>query len=307
MTELDALRTDEPAFLGELERLPGSYEGPDGEQPGPYGLTGFGEAASLSGIMRTWIDGPLVTSGTQFLLSAGFEYGELGPLAVTAEMSGAHVVTVGTGFLEPNLEVPPGPLSLYTFVSYLGHATGHHRAVEEIDGALRTIAERSRPELPTELNPAKALAWTLWNRTPLLLASRANSGVPLLVQRAFARVGKSLAVTTGEHPLELVTGAFEGNHALGDDLLALVVGPDDRELELAREVLGTRVAQVERLGLEPVLGENEPADPVARAVSIWYLAVWVAAYLAVLHGFDPGDSGVYDEVRRVAQGESRSD
>ena len=307
MKELDALEATESVFLEELAQLPGSYEGPDGERTPPYGVTGFGETAALGGILAPWTDAPLVTSGTQFLLSTGFDFGELGPLAITSEMSGAEVVTLGSGFLDPSLEVAAGPLSLYTFVSYLGHATGNHQAVEEMNLAMRKIAERSQAHLPTELNPAKALAWTLWNRTPLLLASRTNRGVPALVQRTFARVGKALAVTAGEHPLELVTGAFEGNHALGDDLLALVVGADDQETTLAREVLSTRVAQVESLELHAVLGEAGPQDPVAQAVSLWYLAVWVASYLAILNGFDPGDSGVYDEVRRAAQGESSSD
>ena len=302
MKELDALDGTGADFLLELQQLPGSYDGPDGVRKPPYGLTGFGEAAALGGVLGTWIDAPLVTSGTQFLLSTGFDFGELGPLAITAELSGAEVITLGSGVLEPSLEIEAGPLSLYTFVNYLGHATGHHDAVEELNETMRTIAERSRPQAPTEINPAKALAWTLWNRVPLLLASRANSGVPALVQRAFARVGKSLAITMGQHPLELVTGAFEGNHAMGDDLLGLVVGGSDAELELAREVLATRLAQVETMELEPIVGSSGPAEPVAQAMSLWYLALWVAAYLAILHGYEPGDSGVYDEVRRAAEG-----
>lgn len=304
MRELDNLEASEAAFLAELETLPGSYDGPDGTRTQPYGLTAFGEAAALPAILGTWIDAPLVTNGTQFLISTGFDFGELGPMQITAEMSGARVVTLGSETLGPDIEVPPGPLSLYTFANYLGHATGHHDAVEEMNGAMHRIAERSHPRAPTEINPAKALAWTLWNRVPLLVAGRPNSGVPALVQRAFARVGKSLAISLGEHPLELVTGAFEGNHAMGDHLLALVIGADDPELKLVREVLGSRVAQVESFDLNSMLGEIGPTDPVATAMSLWYLAVWVAAYLAILHGFDPNDSGVYDEVRAAAHEEN---
>jgi len=30
---------------------------------------------------------------------------------------------------------------------------------------------------------------------------------------------------------------------------------------------------------------------------IWYLTMWVAAYLAILHKFDPADTSVYEEAR----------
>lgn len=305
MPELDALEGSEAAFLAELETLPGSYEGPDGTRPEPYGLTAFGEAAGLPSALRSWFDAPLVPNGTQFLLSPGFDFGEMGPLKLTSEMSAAEVVTLGSHQHEPDIRVDSGPLSLYTFASYLGHATGHHDAVSQLDSAMRTIADRCRPAAPTEINPAKALAWTLWNRVPVLLANRSNVGVTQLVQRVFARVGKSLSIALGEHPLELVTGALEGNHALGDDLLALVIGEDDAELALAREVLGTRVAQVERLEAAELLGGELPADRPVVAMIHWYLALWVAAYLAILHGRDPADDQVYDEVRRVAGAEAR--
>lgn len=301
MPQLDAVDDREAAFLAAIESLPDSYDGPDGVRPEPYGLIAFGEAANLPALVRSWIDAPLVTSGTQFLAATGFDFGELGPLKITSEMSGAEVVTVGSPLYEPDVHVPAGPFSLYTVACYVGYATDHGDAVEQINDALRAIAERCRARVQTEVNPAKALAWTLWNRVPLLLASRSNSAAPPLVQRVFARIGKSLAISSGQHPLEFATGALEGNHALGDDLLALVLGSDDRETELARQVLATRVAQIESLDLAEVIAEP-PADPVVSGMALWYLSLWVAAYLAILHGHDPADSGVYDEVRKVAQG-----
>lgn len=300
MHELDVVTGTDAEFLAALEALPGSYDGPDGVRPDPYGLTAFGEAVSLAPVLGPWIDAPLVTSGTQFLVSTGFDYGELGPLRIATEMTGAEIVTMGAEIEEADLRVESGPFSLYTFASYLGYATGHGDAVEQMDAALRVIAERCRWQAPTETNPAKTLAWTLWNRVPLLVASRANAGVPELLQRVFARVGKSLAVTVGEHPLELVSGALEGKHELGDDLLALIVGGDDAELKLVDEILRTRVAQVERLDTGQF--SDLPGDPVARALIHWYYTLWTAAYLAILHGHDPADSGVYQEARKAAQG-----
>jgi hypothetical protein len=301
MPQLDALDEREAAFLASLASLPGSYDGPDGVRTPPYGLMAFGEAAALPAVLRPWIDRTLVADGTQFVVSTGFDFGEVPALKVAVELTSAKVVTLGSRVNEPDLHVPAGPLSLYSIWCYLGFATGHDEAVAEFEASARVLAERCAAGTNTEQNPAKALAWSLWNRVPILVAGRANSSVPPLIQRVFARTGKSLAISLGEHPLELATGALEGNHALGDDLLALLIGGEDAELGLAREVLSTRVAQVERLDLGEVLNQP-PSDPVAAAMALWYLSLWVAAYLAILHGHDPADSGVYREVRRAAEG-----
>ena len=78
---------DESGFLERLAALPGSYEGPDGLRAEPYGLTGFGEASPLSAALQSWVDAPLVVSGTQFMLASGFDYGELGALKMSLELS----------------------------------------------------------------------------------------------------------------------------------------------------------------------------------------------------------------------------
>jgi hypothetical protein len=121
-----------------------------------------------------------------------------------------------------------------------------------------------------------------------------------LLQRVLARVGKSLAISLGEHPLEVLSSALEGRHQLGDDLIAIIVGPEDDEMVLAREVLSTRVAQVEQLTLPFAgLGSMVP-DPGGRALVLWYIAVWVAAYVALLHRQSPADNPVYQEVLAAA-------
>lgn len=328
------LTTDESGFLDRLTALPGSYDGPDGVRPGPYGLSGFGEAASVARALQSWVDAPLVVSGTQFLFAAGFDYGELGALKLSSELAGAEVVTLGYASYEPNYQVPQDVLSPYIYASYLAYATGHGDALADAERAMTVLRDRLGPNVAVEQNPAKLLAWTLWNRVPLLLTSRAHVGLGDLVQRVFARVGRTLAISTGEHPLELLTGALEGRHQLGDDLVGLIVGPEDEELRLARDVLETRVAQVERLGLAAEDGraaetssetpaessskESSSKDGVAagvdlagavgvevkdvgaRALALWYASLWVAAYLALLHDQPPGDNDVYAAVTQVA-------
>lgn len=279
-------------ILAQLDALPGSYDGPDGLRPEPYGLTAFGEAVGAEALVRAWVDAPLVTRGTQFVLAGGFEFGDLGPLTVHLETSDAEVVTLGRQLHEPALRVEPGPLSPYTYVGYLAHATGHAEALRAAEEAMRRVRERARPEVPVEANPAKALAWTLWGRVPLVLAPRRLDGLPALFQRLLARVGKSLAIPAPAHPLEVLAGAFEAQHPYGDDVVALRLGREDRELELAREVLATRVAQVEALELA-AFGAPAPDDPAAEAIALWYAGAWVAAYLALLGEQAPEDNDVY--------------
>ena len=290
---------DERGFLTRLAALPGSYDGPDGLRAEPYGLTGFGEASPLSAALRSWVDAPLVVSGTQFMLASGFDYGELGALRVSLELSDTTVITLGHEAYKPDFRIEPGVLSLYTHASYLAHATGHSEALAQAETVMATLRDSLRPEVETERNPAKTLAWALWNRVPLLLAPKGDAGVLNLLQRVLARVGKSLSIGAGEHPLEFLAGAFEGRHNLADDVVGVVIGAEDEEMRLAKEVLETRAAQIEPLNI-PFGGVGEPlSDPSARALTLWYASLWVAAYLAFLHEQSPEDSRVYEALQKA--------
>lgn len=302
LDDVDKLRAaDSSGFLAKLSTLPRSYDGPDGLRQEPYGLTGFGEGSSLARALQSWVDASLVVSGTQFLLAGGFDYGEVGTLKLSAELAGAEPVVLGYSAYEPTLHIERGVLSPYHYASYLAYATGHSEALLEAETVMAALSERLGPEVETTQNPAKALAWTLWNRVPLLLAGRVNAALPELLQHVFARVGKSLALTAGEHPLEVLSSALESRHRLGDDVVAVIIGSEDTEMQLAREVLGSRAAQIETLSL-PFGGVGEAvSDAGARALVLWYIALWVAAYLAFLHELEPTDSSVYDEVSKAAQ------
>ena len=286
------------AFFAELAAVPGSYDGPDGRQPEPYGLIAFGEAATLGDVAAPWLDGRVAPSGTQFLFAAGFDFGELATLRISLELGGAKPVVVGADAYDPDFLIEPGSLNTYRYLSYLAYATGHQDALADAETAMRELLLRVVPDVPTHDNPAKTHTWALWNRVPLLLSGRAASGLQQLVQQTFARVGKSLTVTAGPHAAGFATGAFEGRHRLGDDVVALVVGPEDDETALAREILSTRVAQVE--WLEPPADIALPGDPVAAHLVRWYYATWVAAYLARLHEHDAAEAEVYREVRASA-------
>jgi hypothetical protein len=296
---------DKGGFLTRLAALPHSYLGPDGVQAGPYALEAFGEAKPMSQILSSWIDAGTVGPATQFVLAGGLTGDELEPLVRAAASAGTNIVVVGDMGDDTNYVVPRDPLSLYSYFHYLGYATGHGAAVREADDAMRLMCDRLRPEALTEVNPAKALAWTLWNRVPLLLTSRQSGALQPLVQQVFARVGKSVASPAGDHPLLVAAGAFEGRHSLGDDLVGLVLGESDAELEVVSEVLETRIAQFERMDGDALLGV-ELQDRVANFMLTWYLSLWVAAYLALLHHHDPGNDTLYLSAASAVEGKERA-
>ncbi len=288
---------DSTNLLSRLAQLPHSYDGPDGLRKEPYGLIAYGEASSLPQLFESWLDAHLVVSGTQFIFAGGFDYGEVAPMKLSAELGGAEVVVLGHGVHQPSLAVPPDILSTYTYAGYLAHATGHKEDWLEANQVMADLAKVLMPEVETAQNPAKTLAWTLWNRVPFLLASRRQRGLMALVQRLIGRVAKSLAMTTAEHPLEVLTGAFETRHQLGDDMVAVILGDKDEELTLVEEVLSSRIAQLERIALPFGNVGTAPTDAGAYNLVIWYISLWVASYLALLNKFDPADSSVYQAVR----------
>lgn len=304
LDDFDALREqDAHGFLGQLAALPGSYDGPDGRQPGPHGLTGFGEAAALYALLQPWLDGPLVGDGTQFLLAGGFAFGELGALQMQAEAAGAKVLVLGPADPQPSWGGVSGPLAPYHYLGYVAHAVGKGDAFEEAQEALAHVARTFAPDVATEANAAKALAWSVWDRAPLLLTPRAHTELQPLLQQLYARVGRGLLIPTGPHPGGTLSGALEGHRVLGDDLLALLVGEADPEVELSRELLGTRVPQIEALDWG-VLGVEAPEDPVIARLLLWYALAWVAAYAALLHAQAPGESDLYRRVADAAEGGS---
>jgi hypothetical protein len=305
LDDLGTLHARDPhRFLARLSALPDAYEGPDGARPGPYGFDATGPTAVLVPLLSSWVDGRLTARGTQFMVDGGFDVeAEFATQRAAAELAGADVVVLGaseeTGGV-PDVALPDDALTPYHVVRYLAHATGRSAAGERLAEAFRRVAAAADPALPTTENPAKRLAWALWQRVPLLVTERGAASVQPLVQQSFARVGKALAVPTGDHGALVAAAAFEGRHALADDLVALVLGRRLAETDLVEEVLATRVAQVERVTFGDAWLPPAAEDAVLDGMTVWYAATWVAAYGALLSDLDPADEGVYGRVRAVA-------
>jgi hypothetical protein len=260
-------------FQQALMALPGSFEGAPTFE-GPYGVLGLGEGALPAELLQSLVARRLTSTGTQFVLASRDWEAAAEDYVGMAEVSGARVVRLGQGDLD-RLDglVERGVFSTYHYAQWVATATGHAVEAAEAERLIADLAARCSPDV-AEGNPARELAWTLWSRVPLLLAPQGENFLVWSWQTVLARVGKSLSVPIERDALYVVTGAFEARHESGDGRVALILGEEDEEMALAREVLQTRVDEVLTVPF-PVGSEG-----YAGSLALWYFGLWVAAYLA---------------------------
>lgn len=278
-----------PSFTDALLALPHASEGA-APRPGPHAVLGLGEGALAAELLFPLIGRRLSAQGTQFLLASGDWDAAAQDYASMAEVSGAQLVRLGDRLADavtPDRESPSalvrrGPLSTYHYAQWVAHAAGFSEEAREADRLLADLAARCAPDV--DENPARALAWSLWGRVPLLLAAQGEDVLPRAWQQLLARIGKSLAVPVAHEPLYILTGAFEARHENGDGRVALILGDEDEELTLAREVLETRVDEVIHVPYPEGVGGY------AGNLALWYFGLWVATYLAERYGQPPEDS-----------------
>jgi hypothetical protein len=287
----NTLRARDPKnILGQLAALPDADATPDGALPGPHGAAFGGWTAVVAPLLASW-----------FTMGAAATHFDLGGGGPTAPTPGVMRVRIGDPEHEAvDVRIADDPFAPYQLVRYLAFATGQAAMVARIAEGCRVVASRVGPAIPTEENPAKRLAWSLWQRVPLLLTQPELVPAQWLVQASFARFGKTLAVPSGPHPALLAASAFESRHALADDLVGVWLGAGGGDAPLINEVLQTRVAQIEPLDRE---GDWLPApsgETVVDTVVLWYAASWVACYGALLGEHDPADGKTYRAVRARA-------
>jgi hypothetical protein len=287
---------DPSSWWARLGALPTSYAGPDGEMPGPHALHGSARGALWAPALRSWWGSP-ESAQTVFEINdavikrAGGEDNDADADALMSLRDGKRLTLGPSGVVR----LPGDALAPHHWWMYLANATGRAALAEQAVGVLRHIADKAHPEHATPQNPAKSLAWALWNRVPLFVTN-GNPALGPLVQGVHAEVAKALSIDAGPYPLLFASHALESQHALGDDLVAVILGELDRTSTVVEEVLRTRVSQVERLNAQ---ADWIPTglDPAVNALGTWYAWLWVASYLAQLTGVAPEDAKVY----RLAQ------
>lgn len=297
-------------LASELLHLPGSYQGPQKALTPPFAVVGVGQAAAAGRLLETLVGRTLTREGTQIVLQSPDALGTARDYAGLAEVSGAAVARAGVQHTGQdnsalNFLAPAGVGATYHLAQYAAYATGHANEAQQAETLLANLAQRCAPD-QTEDNPARELAWSLWSRTPLLLAAPEDSALVFVWQQLLARIGKSLSIPMGDEPLLVVTGAFEGQHERGDEKIALILGDETPELALVREVLESRIDEVLQV---PFI---DGVDGYAGNLALWYFGAWVAYYLAERHAsagskVTPEDSRALQEVFSVLGGAERQE
>ncbi len=285
-----------------LSALPGSYDGPQTPEAAPYGLVGVGEGTLAAHLLQALALPSLTRAGTQFVLGSPDVAAAATDYADLSEVAGATARRISTGGRPGEIDVlvPGGPLSTYHFAQAVAYASGHADEAAQADAALGALAVRCAPNVE-ENNPARDLAWSLWGRTPLLLAASDADALPHAWQQLLARTGKTLAVPLLGDLLPLVSGAFDARHEQGDAKVALILGDTDPSLLLAREVLDSRIDEIIHVPA-PDGAQGYPA-----ALALWYFGAWVAAYLAERYGAEPADPAVLARAQATLSGEGGSE
>jgi hypothetical protein len=112
---------------------------------GPPAVAAMPQVAPLSPL---GVAPPLGMASPLGQMSAGgFDYGDVAPFKLGAELGGAQVVVLGHDVHDPEWPVPPHAFSPYTYAGYLAHATGHRQAWEEAnrlaqkEGAVNSVRD----------------------------------------------------------------------------------------------------------------------------------------------------------------------
>ena len=271
-----------------LLKLPGSYQGPTRVLEAPYGVIGVGGGALAAALMDTLSGRRLTRTGTQIVLESPDAALAARDYAGLSEVSGAAVVRAGiqqpgASLRDLDFLSPAGVTATYHLAQFAAYATGHAEQAQEAERLLGRLAAQCGPSIEDD-NPARVLAWTLWSRTPLLLAAPEDSALLQVWQQLLARVGKVLSIPVDLEPLYVLTGMFEAHHETGDAKVALILGDETPELTVAREILETRIDEVVAVPFP------EDSDGYAGSLALWYFGAWVSAYLAERHGVTPEDS-----------------
>jgi glucose/mannose-6-phosphate isomerase len=219
-----------------------------------------------------------------------------GPLGQVAEQVGLPRL------IYPNESQPRAALG-YGLVLLTGllERTGLLEVAEsEVEAAARAAEaaiEANRPEIPTDDNPAKQLAWSLVGRLPVIEASGFLAPVARRWKTQLNENSKSgaLAEELPEATHNAVVG-YEQPDSIRDHLyVVLLTSALDHPRNTRRANVTTQLLATNGIGyqLMPLAGEGRLAQATAAIV----LGDYASVYLGLLYGVDPTPVEAIDIVK----------
>jgi glucose/mannose-6-phosphate isomerase len=220
-----------------------------------------------------------------------------GPLRDVAERAGLPLLTFPGGG-QPRAAVG---YSLGLLGGLLERAGVLDLEGEEVEAAARAaaaMASRCAPDIATDRNPAKQLAWWLVDRLPIIEASGFLGPVARRWKTQLNENGKTSAAW--EELPEATHNAVVGYaqpESLRDRLyVVFLASPLDHPRNTLRSALSAELLSAVGIGHQvvPIPGEGR----LAQAISAIVLGDMVSAYLAVVYGLDPTPVDAIGHIKR---------
>jgi glucose/mannose-6-phosphate isomerase len=159
--------------------------------------------------------------------------------------------------------------------------------VEEAVNACREMDAACGPDVPSDRNPAKQLAWTLVDRLPVIEASGFLVPVARRWKTQLNENGKSMAVAEElpEATHNTVVGYAQPESARDHVYVVFLASSSDHPRNRLRASLSAELLAASQIGHQvvPVAGGSR----LAQALSATSLGDYVSTYLALLYGLDP--------------------
>jgi glucose/mannose-6-phosphate isomerase len=251
-------------------------------------------ASSFSGeteeVLSTF-EQALATPARKLVMTTG------GRLLATARANGVPVFTFAYRG-EPRAAIGWGLMPLLAIAEKLGLMQGVERDVEEAVSVLGGLREEWAGEVPSSRNTAKQLALRMHERSPVVY-----SAGPLLEAARRWKTQLNESAKTWAFCEEMPEAHHNAIVALG---LPRVVAGATTAVFLRSEALdharvrlryefSERLLDREGVPYETAWANGESA--LAQMLSLTMLGDYVSAYLALLYGVDPTQTGVIDELK----------
>ncbi len=209
-----------------------------------------------------------------------------GPLLAAARRGGLPYLEY-VGEAQPRASVGSGLSLLAGLLERAGCLDAREEEFLAAAGAAGEMAERCAPEVDTESNPAKQLAWSLVDRLPVIEAGGFLGPVARRWKTQLNENGKSAACweELPEATHNAVVGYAQPENLHERMFVVLLASPDDHPRVALRRSLSADLLAERQIGHEIVaIGGS---GRLAQAASAITLGDYTSVYLAILYGLDP--------------------
>ena len=209
-----------------------------------------------------------------------------GPLLAAAQKGGLPYLAY-PGEAQPRASVGSGTTLLAGLLERAGFLDLGLPEIGEAAASIREMAARCSPDVPTEQNPAKQLAWSFVDRLPIIEGAGFLGPVARRWKTQLNENGKSIAAweELPEATHNAIVGYAQPEALHERTFVAFLASADDHPRVALRRGLSTDLLAERQVPHEVVAIAGHAR--LAQAFSAVTLGDFASVYVAVLYGLDP--------------------